>query len=553
MQVFNVPNFVENISQKVHNEVKFEINERGADMKRFNVTGLCVKEKHYMVDTSRKIEEIMKLVDYGYYFTINRARQYGKTTTLFELRKKLQITDAICVPLSFEGVGESMFSDSTSFCQQFLMNIAKEIERTDEDFAAMWQDSGVTDFGLLGFHLDKLCEGKKIVLLIDEVDKTSNNLVFLGFLGMLRSRYLAREEGRANTFHSVILAGVHDIKNIKVKLVKEGLSELQQGERVHNSPWNIAADFKVDMSFSPSDIATMLNDYEKDFQTGMDVESISNEIYHYTGGYPFLVSRVCQYIDEELWKDWSIFSVREAVIRLIHERNTLFDDITKNLESYSNLYDFLYSIVMQGAKRGYMLYNNDLYLAATFGYIKEEDKKTIISCRIFEVLLLDYFVSIDEKAKSIEPADQRGLYHEITESGAFDMELCLRRFAEYYKEIYAKRHIAFLEEHGELLLLSFFKPLINGKGFFHIESRLMDKRRIDIIAEYRNEQFIIELKLWRGEAYRDRAISQLLGYMDAKNLDKGYLVTFDLRKDEHKEFKAEWVDACGKRIFEVIM
>ena len=522
-------------------------------MKRFNVTGLCVREKHYMVDTSKKIAEIMKLVDYGYYFTINRARQYGKTTTLFLLRRQMIGSDTICVQLSFEGIGESMFMDSASFCQQFLLYASKAIERIDKDFAAMWQDVGITDFGLLGLHLDKLCEGRKIVLLIDEVDKTSNNQVFLGFLGMLRNMYLAREGGLANAFHSVILAGVHDIKNIKLKLVKEGLTEPKSGERVYNSPWNIAADFRVDMSFGPSDIATMLNDYENDLKTGMDVESISKEIYHYTGGYPFLVSWVCQYIDEVLCKDWSILGVREAVIRLIHERNTLFDDLTKNLENHNNLYNFLYSIVMLEAKPGYMLYNNDLYLAVTFGYIKEVGKKAVISCKIFDVLLLNYFVSVDENAVSLLPPACHGMYQEITKDGTFDMEHCIRRFAEYYREIYAKRHIAFLEEHGELVLLSFLKPLINGKGFFHIERRLMDKRHIDIIAEYKDEQFIIELKLWRGEAYRDKAISQLLGYMDAKNLNKGYLVTFDLRKDDNKEFKADWVEVGGKRIFEIIM
>ena len=58
----------------------------GMIVKKFNVTGVCVKEKHYMVDTGEKVEQIMKLIDEGHYFTINRARQYGKTTTLF-LRK----------------------------------------------------------------------------------------------------------------------------------------------------------------------------------------------------------------------------------------------------------------------------------------------------------------------------------------------------------------------------------------------------------------------------------------------------------------------------------
>ena len=45
-------------------------------MRRFNVTGICVPNMHYMVDISRKIEKIFAMVEYGYYFTINRGRQY---------------------------------------------------------------------------------------------------------------------------------------------------------------------------------------------------------------------------------------------------------------------------------------------------------------------------------------------------------------------------------------------------------------------------------------------------------------------------------------------
>ncbi len=50
--------------------------------KRFNDTGLCIPKRHYMVDTSQKIEEIMRLIEDGQYFTINRPRQFGKTTTV---------------------------------------------------------------------------------------------------------------------------------------------------------------------------------------------------------------------------------------------------------------------------------------------------------------------------------------------------------------------------------------------------------------------------------------------------------------------------------------
>ena len=49
--------------------------------KKFNITGSCNPERHYMVDSKKRFKAIKDLIDAGEYFTINRARQYGKTTT----------------------------------------------------------------------------------------------------------------------------------------------------------------------------------------------------------------------------------------------------------------------------------------------------------------------------------------------------------------------------------------------------------------------------------------------------------------------------------------
>ena len=59
-------------------------------------------------------------------------------------------------------------------------------------------------------------------------------------------------------------------------------------------------DLKSDMSFSVSDIIEVLWDYEKDNQTGMNIQRVSELIYYYTSGYPFLVARICKIMDEEL-------------------------------------------------------------------------------------------------------------------------------------------------------------------------------------------------------------------------------------------------------------
>lgn len=54
-------------------------------MKVFNTTAVCIPSENYMVDISDKIRQIAELIEQKKYFTINRARQYGKTTTLMLL------------------------------------------------------------------------------------------------------------------------------------------------------------------------------------------------------------------------------------------------------------------------------------------------------------------------------------------------------------------------------------------------------------------------------------------------------------------------------------
>ena len=520
-------------------------------MKRFNVTGVCVPEKHYMVDISEKLAKIMEMIDYGDYFTINRARQYGKTTTLLMLSRTLP-PDYLCISLSFEGIGETMFSNPSAFCQRFIMHISKSLEDVDKGYAEQWIDETVTDFDLLSFHIDKLCKDRSIVLIIDEVDKTSSNRVFLHFLGMLRSLYLANQAGRVNTFHSVILAGVYDIRNIKLKMINEGMyAPLESESNLYNSPWNIAADFKVDMSFSPKEIATMLVEYEKDHGTGMDIAAIADEIYAFSSGYPYLTTRICQCIDKELGGDWTVHGVSEAVKIMLDDKNTLFDDIYKNMENNKPLHDFMYDLLVVGNDNGFNFYNPIIDIGNTYGFLeKGKNNKTVVSNRIFEILMYDYFISKDailgKRIKGVTRFD-------VVDSGRFDMELCLRKFAAHYAEIFNERDAEFIEREGRLLFLSYLKPLINGQGFYHIESELMDMRRMDIVVDFAHEQFIIELKLWRGEVEHERAYEQLAGYLRSKSHTEGYLLTFDFRKSDRYQPYAKWVDYDGLRIFDVVV
>jgi hypothetical protein len=76
---------------------------------------------------------------------------------------------------------------------------------------------------------------------------------------------------------------------------------------------------------------------------------------------------------------------------------------------------------------------------------------------------------------------------------------------------------------------------------------------MDVIVDFGKDQFIVELKLWHGEKYKQEAYKQRLNYMDSKNAETGYLLTFDFRKNAGKQTQAEWACIEGKKIFDVVV
>ncbi len=94
--------------------------------------------------------------------------------------------------------------------------------------------------------------------------------------------------------------------------------------------------FEMDMNFSKHEIAQMLRAYETDVHTGMDVESMADLLYEDTSGYPFLVSRLCKIMDEELPRTAEFSSALESWSRegfLAADRMIeiyLYNRLTKN-------------------------------------------------------------------------------------------------------------------------------------------------------------------------------------------------------------------------------
>lgn len=522
-------------------------------MKQFNVTGLCTPEQDYMADISEKIKQIRAMVDAGKYFTMNQARQYGKTTILQALKKDLY-ADYIVSRISFEGIGGIIFSDEMQFCTGFDELFAKSLRfssATSKDLLQWTEyEKKTTNFLRLSEKITDFCSCRQVVLLIDETDQASDNQVFLHFLGMLREKYLARKTEEDFTFYSVILAGVYDVKNRKLPMIEKGYTTGVEQEAKYNSPWNIAADFDIDLSLSTAEIRSMLEEYEADHHTGMQLAQAASSIWDYTRGYPYLVSRICLEIEKSRL-NWDLSGIRACVKKILAKKNPLFDDISHHLENKKELRMFLYELLILGQEKSYERSNPTIDLAATFGYIRNVDGYALIDNPMFEIKISNYFIS-----KNLQHTNQMkitGVFTEdVIQNGRFSMEYALQKFAQHYKSLYENRsNRQFLEEHGRILFLTYLRPLINGKGFYHIESRTNTQRRMDLVVDYGTDQFIIELKRWYGTKKQEDAYEQLSGYLNSMNAAEGYLLTFDFRKQ--KQEKIEWILYKNKRILDVIV
>lgn len=525
--------------------------------KKFCITGTCIPEKNYMVDLRERIDKIVRdYVENGQYFTINRARQYGKTTTLYLLERRLQ-REYLVISLSFESADE-YFESLENLAEGLFLDIGVclQEQKVAEEILEEWKQPLSDKFPMrsLGTKISKLCKmsEKKVVLMIDEVDKSSDNQIFLSFLGMLREKYLRWQQGKCETFQSVILAGVYDVKTLKLKLHP-------QEETKYNSPWNIAVDFQINMSFSVNDIESMLLEYEAEHQTGMKVHEIATILYEYTSGYPYLVSKLCQLVDErvismpdfpDLTFAWTREGILTAIKIVLKEPNTLFDDMTKKLLDYPQLKEMIQNILFSGVDFPFKREMPLIDLGVTFGFLTDHDGIVAVSNRIFETQLYDTFLAelaVNNKIFMESSANR----NQFIVAGMLQMDLVMKKFYEYFEEIYGSDNQSFVEENGRKLFLLYLKPIINGTGNYYIEAQTRDYRRTDIIVDYKGKRFIIELKIWHGNEYHLRGEKQLFEYLNYYKEDKGYLLSFNFNKK--KKSGIHELRFQGKSILEVVV
>jgi hypothetical protein len=521
--------------------------------KEFNVTGTCFPEDHYMADVSKKLAETYSLIENGKYFIINRPRQYGKTTTLYMMMDRLIANNYAVFNISFEGLGDVIFTDEKLFSGGFFRQLGKVAHESVPELKSWLLETALKTDSLetLSEAITELCSKttRKVVVLIDEVDKSSNNQLFVSFLAMLRNKYLERK--RSPTFHAVVLAGVHDVKNLKLKIRPEEV-------KTYNSPWNIASEFRVDMTLKPNEIKPMLADYMQEQSVKMDTQLIANRLFYLTSGYPYLVSHLCKIIAEEILptktaQEWTEDDVNKAFQLILNKRSvTNFDTVIKNLKDYPELYQLVYSLIIDGLASPYNESDSTINLGVLHGILgRSEDGALIIHNRIYRELIANMMISewrtntIVQGRRSIDVFSFVSQYH-LPNKG-LDMQKVLENFQAFMRKEYSGKDKEFLERDGRLIFLAFMRPILNGVGYDFKEPQISEEQRLDVVITYNQHLYVAELKIWHGAEAHKKGLAQLAAYLDTLGLDTGFLLIFDTNKK--KKWEKGWTDTEGKRIF----
>ena len=508
-------------------------------MRYFNTHGPVNTQEHYVVPRRALVEQLTDQIEQGKFFTIYAPRQMGKTTLLNQLEAELQARPsdpaAVYLPivLSFElyesWSATQFWDDVLGLIKDDLLAWAAEVDTgvdaevdTGVDHAALvplrslLTTAATLDiqfFRQLFTQLYKLIPALRVVLIIDEFDATPPDLLS-PLLQTWRTMYLERQR-RPHSLHSLVLIGIQNIARLNFG---------------RSSPFNIAYQHRL-ADFSLDEVRDLLGQYTT--ETGQPFGAgVIEKLYEQTAGQPFLVNRTAALLTQEVVQarthPIALTDLRAAVQKLTRESNYNFETIVRRAAEYEE--DVMR--ILFGADYPFRLNDplvNSLHL---FGIIKETPAQLCrIANPIYKQVLIDAF----------QPR-QAGLQGAILANGYdfrpyvmrdhLQMDAILARFREFIER---RGREAFKvtpmpqEATGQYLLMAYLDIVVRQIGGAHFTEVNSGEGRLDLIVVHQGRRYIIETKIWRGQALYEEGLTQLADYLTSEGQTTGYYVLFHAR------------------------
>jgi hypothetical protein len=490
-------------------------------MRYFNTLGPVNETEHYVVPRRELITDLVAQIEQGKYFTIFAPRQMGKTTLLRRLSERLQTQPHyLPITLSFEAFEnwseeDFLYELGDWLGSEILLGLQTISHPKICDVQPLLTTTRQTDYpGFWRFfrQLRSLIPQIKVILIIDEFDGTPQAAIS-GLLQTWRQIYLASQPPR--TLHSVVLIGIRNVATLNFG---------------RSSPFNIASELRLS-EFTESQVRHLLAQYTDETSQAFD-PGVVEEIYQQTGGQPFLVNRLAAILTQEIAterdKAITLPQLEIALEQFIRETNYNFQTIIRQAEPHRD--DVLN--ILFGAPYEFNLNTPLVHHLFMHGVVSQSAADYCqIANPIYAKVLLAAFRPLRLQLQADILTNGYDLRPHLLEN-QLQMRILLSRFRQFVER---RGREAFKvtpmpqEATGQYLLMAYLSSVVRqakGDLFTEVES---GEGRLDLIVVHRGRRYIVETKIWRGQAKFDEGLDQLVAYLETEGQKEGYLVVFHAR------------------------
>ena len=521
-------------------------------MRRFWTQGPVNPQEHYVVSRSDEIADFIKRVEEGRYIVLFAPRQTGKTTFFQDALAALvagsasveQTMDYFPIQLNFD-VYKNL--DLVTFYGHLYEQMREEIEAVFQGRGCVLSEtlrgflegttltnhlSMMTFFKRFTRFLDTEYDGQQVVLVIDEFDGIPQ-VALSDFLHTLRHIYIS---GKPRCPHSVGIIGVKSI------------AQLNYDRSI--SPFNIQDEFQLP-SFTLEQVHELLGQYTDEVGQ-VFVPEVMASIHKQTAGQPVLVNRFAQILTEELdipkGEPITMAHFLKAHAQLLEEDNVNFTHLLTNIRKDPRFENLLMRIMERDDGVDFNLRSDIISELATYGVIaRGDDGMCEIVNPIYLYCILQAFKPIVNGLEDeyLHENSREGFLDYLTPIGQIDIQALLDNFRDFI----ARAGFKILqvpdtpqESVGRHLLLAYldqFVKLIGG--FMHIEVQT-GRGRMDIIITHKQQKYIVETKIWRGDNRYQAGKKQLVEYLKLEGQTEGYYIVFDHREAPEPRVETETLE-----------
>ncbi|MBR1588166.1 MAG: ATP-binding protein [Kiritimatiellae bacterium] len=493
-------------------------------MKKFNTTGPCFPDEHYMLPALDRLPGIREFVAGGNYFVIHAPRQTGKTTALKALVREInEKGDMFAVYCTLETLQNRSDPEKTNIAIRDL--IADNVEMSPFFVPVANAPALRSDRGGVGLAvrtvLQNACRasGKSVVVFFDETDCLVGDAL-ISFLRQLRDGYVNRKE--IPFPKSVALVGMLDVRDYKAQIRSDGESLGQI------SPFNIIAEDMLIPNFVESDIRTLYAQHTA--ETGQAfADGVVEDVWRLTRGQPWLVNAIAHECVAKIHafryaEPITVADVESAKEEIIRRRDTHVDSLMERMREprVRRIVEPLIS------GQGLVVSRNseDFRYVIDLGLLREDEIKRVVPANPMYSEIIGRYLTRDEQDDMLSSIPETPW---VKDDG-LDMAGLMAAFQRFWRENSgADRDImGYREAVPHLVLMAFLQRVTNGGGHINREMAL-GQGRLDLCVEFRGARYAIEVKT-SANFTGEKSYEQCAKYLDDLGLTEGWMPIFDKSK-----------------------